>query len=75
MSAYVGKWRNRRIDVNIPRFWNGEREEERALRARLGCWRSKAYYAIMGVLQVLGLLFAFVSLAALLAVLCAFAEG
>lgn len=73
MSAYVGRWRNRRVDV--PRYWNGEREDERALRERLGSWRNKALCAAMGVFQVLGLLFAFVSFAVFLAALCAFAEG
>ena len=52
-----------------------EREDERALRERLGSWRNKALCAAMGVLQVLGLLFAFVSFAVFLAALCAFAEG
>lgn len=73
MRACVGRWQNRR--VGVPRYWNGEREDERALRERLGSWRHKALCAAMGVLQVLGLLFAFVSFAVFLAALCAFAEG
>lgn len=45
------------------RYWNCERK-------RLGGWRRMAACVAYGVLEVLALLFAFVSLAAFLAALC-----
>ena len=48
-----------------------EREEERALRKRLGGLSHKAACAAYGALQALGLAFAFAAVAALLTVLCA----
>lgn len=53
------------------KYWNGEREDERALRERLGSWRHKAACVAYGVLQALGAAFAFAAIAALVTVLCA----
>jgi len=53
------------------KYWNGEREEERALRERLGSWRHKAACVASCALQALGVLFAFVAIVALVTVLCA----
>ena len=53
------------------KYWNGEREEERALRERLGSWRHKAACVALGAIQALGVVFAFVAIVALVTVLCA----
>ena len=52
-------------------YWNGEREEERVLRKRLGSFSHKAACVAYGALQALGVLFAFAAFAALVTVLCA----
>lgn len=48
-----------------------EREDERALRERLGSWSHKAACAVYGALKALGVVFAFAAIAALVTVLCA----
>lgn len=53
------------------KYWNGEREDERALRKRLGSWRDKAACVASVVLEALGVVFAFAAVAALVKVLCA----
>ncbi len=53
------------------KYWNGEREDERALREWLGSWRHKAACVAWGALQALGVVFAFVAIVALVTVLCA----
>ena len=54
-----------------PKYWNGEREDERVLRERLCSWRNKAACVAYGALQALGVVFAFAAVAALVTVLCA----
>ena len=48
-----------------------ERDEERELRRRLGSLSHKACCAALAALQALGVVFAFASLALLMAALCA----
>lgn len=54
-----------------PRYWNGEREDERVLRERLCSFSHKAACVAYGVLEALGVVFAFAAIAALVTVICA----
>lgn len=53
------------------RYWNGEREDERVLRERLGSFSHKAACVASCALQALGVVFAFAAVAVLVTVLCA----
>jgi hypothetical protein len=57
--------------VRDSKYWNGERENERVLRERLGSFSHKAACVAYGVLEALGVAFAFAAIVALVTVLCA----